>query len=127
MMLNCELALVFSRQEVMNRERDGLTFWALAIFRPYSFSSDLRRSSKVLAPFSALYISFRLVSQREGERRGYKKQMEEGTYRAKDLIFPNPWTLLNMIADFIASSTLSNSVENPNLRSSEMTLQVTPF
>ena len=32
-----------------------------------------------------------------------------------------------MMADFIASSTLSNSVENPNLSSSEMTRQVTPF
>ena len=49
------------------------------------------------------------------------------TYRAKDLIFPNPWTLLNMIADLIASSTLSNSVENPNLSNSEITRQVTPF
>ena len=32
-----------------------------------------------------------------------------------------------MIADLIASSTLSNSVENPNLSNSEITRQVTPF
>jgi hypothetical protein len=40
------------------------------------------------------------------------------TYRERDLTLPNPWTLLNMIAAFIPSSTLSNSVLNPNFRSS---------
>jgi len=62
------------------------------------------------------------VKEENTETRWRKK-----THKAKDLIFPNPWTLLNMMADFIASSTLSNSVENPNLSSSEMTRQVTPF